>query len=1262
MTAVYSLLTETVEDRDGLFFCELCIRLHLKMKPMKLDYMCKTLSMNKILLVLSIISFVITQSQAQTNPWRVADESDIVNRSNAERFTKPSVFSLYELDVDLLRDELKACPHEDQISARHSYAQFQFPLPNGEFRTFNLVEYDMMEPLLARKYPTIGTYIGVDPEHGGKIHLNLTSNQFFATINERGTTYYIDPYFRTGADPYYVSYNIKDYNRKDFSFSCNQHEIIDNELVEKEELNNSFNNSDQIFRGYRGDALTLRSYRLAVSASFEFTDYHGGAVSDAIDAIVTIVNRINSVYERDAAVRFVLVNNNDQIVFTTADDDPFEDGNLGQMINQNQTTINSIIGVNNYDIGHVFGRAFYQGLAGLGNVCSGGKARGGSVSNPPLGDSYVVNIVCHEMGHQFSANHTMYHCHNVNMSTSYEPGSGTTIMSYAGICGGGANVQANADDYFHANSLEAIIGFSRNGNGAGCGEETDFGNTYPDPIIELPSNLRIPVNTPFRLTGSATDSEDSTTLTYSWDQYQNGIREFATNPWDINVPIGNEPLFRSLPPSPSPTRYFPSLSRVVNGVNYIWEQLPSYARELKFRFIVRDNAAENGGTSWRTFNLEVVDNSAAGTFAITNFNFPDTIDSGGYVELTWNVAETDLPPINTKLVDIYLSTDGGSSFPTLLKSNVANDGSTFVNIPDIPTNRFRFMLAASENVYYDVNNRSGVIRPAEQEGIGLSYDDQYYQVCAPDIVEFDVTAFGLAGYNGNVQLAYIGDIPQGGDIDFASNSIMPGESTKLRLDFREVTENGNFDLTFRATGTDVDTVERTIEIFIVTNNFDELSLNAPADGSTGNAFVPSLAWNSVSSAENYTVEVSSDAEFSNIIFSRNNVQTDNLDLDIQLEAGGIYFWRVKPNNACGLQDINRVSAFQVQTLSCEEYCSTQPSITLASSGTPTAEMSINTGSAITVNDLNVTQIVGRHSDMGQVVFTLVGPNDTQVEMMSPGTCSYVNSNIDMGFDDDAAITNPNCINFDEGIRFVPDNPLSALNGLSGTDYKLVMQDVQSGAGGRLDSWCFEICGAISPEKPELIRADDLSLMNFETKFISQNVLEVTHSQYTDDDLLITIVEIPEHGKMLFEGSEIGAGYQFNMQDIRDNKLQYQNQSNLYDQDHFSFIVSDPGGGFLGTPTINFIIGLTATEEAMNSEQDLIVFPNPASEEITIELQSNVDVIEMVQIFSITGQQVMLIDDVSVTDLSIRLDKTPPGIYLVHVKTEQSQIIKKILKQ
>lgn len=1210
--------------------------------------------------------------QAQVNVWHPATISDLpASRNTEDRYTTPDHFALLQMELADLRAELESVPHENQITRRNSYAQFEFPMPDGSFRTFRIVEYKMIEDGLARKFPHMKFYTGIDTDNGAKIHFNLTKDQFFASIREKGQTYFIDPYFRTEGD-FYITYNISDDKHEDLRFSCEQHELVDGEIEDVDSTPDDQFSSDKKMEK-RGAPFTLRTYRLAVSATFGFTDYYGGTTQGALDGIATIINRVNAVYERDVAVRMILVANNDQLVFTTQGDDPFNGIGIGDqeaMVSQNQTTITNIIGFENYDIGHVFATnansPFGQGFAPGRTCLNNQKARAWSARGVPLGDAFSISLVCHEMGHQFSATHTMYHCHNVQLNSpnsTYEPGSGSTIMSYAGICPNGTNIINNSDDYFHTNSIEQIIEYSRENGGSSCGEDIDFGNTYPDIVLDYPSTIYIPVSTPFKLTGAGLDAETPGNLTYCWEQFQTGIRNFDNNAWDLSQPVGNEPLFRSRPPVAEGTRYFPLLPIVVNNSDYIFEQLPDYARDLKFRLTVRDNASENGGAAWEEVDIDVIDNSAAGKFEITNFNVKDTIKTGSLVEVTWDVAETDLNPINTKFVNIYLSIDGGTSFPHLLISHTPNDGSAFVNIPNLTADRFRFMVEAEDNIYYDVTDRSGLLCvDSSKLAVGVSYDDLKYEVCAPDVIEIDIQTYGLGGFSDTVDLAFTGNLPAGATTEFTLDRAPVGIPVTLTVDLSEVSTGGEYSIAFAVSNDSIETVERSLELAITTNNFDNLTLIQPVNGSTGNDFVPTLEWNTVNDALDYTVELSDDAQFSNIIYTEDRISGNQTTIDIQLDAGGVYFWRVLPRNACDLHNINRVSAFQVKDLSCDEYCSNLPSITLPASGTSAAEMVINTGASTTVNDLNITSVMGRHSDIGQVVLTIEGPDGTQVEVFSRGICEFTNTNMDMGFDDDAAGVFPTCLDFDEGIRYEPSNPLSALNGQSGSEYKLIMADVVSGSGGRFDGWCFEICGDVVPEKPILVNADSIHMEINGTRTISTDKLEVTHTQYIASELTITIVEIPTGGELLLEGVPLTYGSQLTMQDVLDNKLSY---THLIDEpilDHFSFVTTDPGNGFLGTPSIPIYVGISSTSRPLPAGSILTLFPNPVSDILNLKLESDKYLVNGAAVYSVDGRLVNRLTDLNTTQLEIETQQLPKGIYLIQVQAGPYVEIRKFVKQ
>ncbi len=593
--------------------------------------------------------------------------------------TRLTDFRVLQLDKNTLVQQLQKAPLEFTQESQKSLVEISLPLANGENQRFRIVESTILEPKLAARYPHLKTYTaqGIDdPTIMGRLQYN--GETFGGYLLTQDGVCVIDPVEKKNANTNYLSY-YKHKRIQKVEFSC-EHEGHDHQ-----------SSVSYLKNGFYGEE--LRTYRLAVSATAEYTAHHGGTVEDGLEAIMFAVNRINAVYERDLAIRFILVNDNDQIIFTNPSTDPFNNNSAGQMLNANRNVINNAIGAGNYDIGHVFATGG-SGLASLAVVCRGDKAEGTTGINPPSGDDFIIDYVAHEIGHQFGAEHTFNNCGgNESFSTAYEPGSGSTIMAYAGLCGSN-NVQNGSDDYFHGISLQQILNYS-DGTGGNCPSITPTGNT-PPTVDAGQGGFFIPIETPFVLIAEGNDA-DGDELTYCWEQFNNG--PVST----LGAPSGSAPSFRSWNPTDSPVRYCPNLQAIVAGSSPNKEVLPTYSRPLTFNVVARDNRAGGGGVAWDAITFQST--ADAGPFVVTSqTSSSETWETGTDVTITWDVANTNQPPVNCMAVDIFLSKNLGFNFPITLGTNLPNTGSAVITVPqDAITNFARVMVKAADNIFLDVN-------------------------------------------------------------------------------------------------------------------------------------------------------------------------------------------------------------------------------------------------------------------------------------------------------------------------------------------------------------------------------------------------------------------------------------------------------------------------------------------------------------------------------------------------------------------------------
>ena len=649
------------------------------------------------LLVLSLLFSL--YFYGQSSYWKTSFDKIDTEILPSDRI--PAHYQNYKIDFVRIKNLLSQAPAFN--SHLKSNVIFSIPDENGKEVPFVVYESGTLSKQLKEKTTNIAAYRAYAPD--GSI-ASITTTMFGLHIGV----------LRPGKSTLIVEPVSKDLNNvivfgkeqlTPIPFECHTNEHLDLPVLDQK---NSLVDDE-----------VLRTYRFGVGTTAEYSAYHinrainAGIITnnatdnqkkDVVLAAVTVtIDRVNSVYERDFGVLLSLVSNEKDVIFLNANSDPYDNSDIMSMVNGNTNVLNSHLGSSNYDGGHLFTTYPNGGISGLGVVCTSNKAASVTGLTQPIGDAYDIDYVAHEIGHAFGCNHTFANsCQgNRNTNTSVEPGSGSTIMAYAGVCS--PNVQLHSDDYFHAISIYEAGNFIT--NYATCSVNTNNGNHAPNISVTDYGNVYIPKDTPFMLQASATDSDSGDVLSYCWEQAD--AASSNVNSWYPDPNRNNGPLFRSFDPVANGTRYFPKLTLITNGTyGNTWEKLPAVNRTMSFTVTVRDNHTGGGQSPVETIDINV--DASTGPFRITNLSANETWQAGSTKTITWDVAGTDGGQVNCNTVDILFSTDNGQTFPYVVANNVPNNGSAQFTVPSHNTSSGRFMLKGHNNYFFDISHGYFVIQ------------------------------------------------------------------------------------------------------------------------------------------------------------------------------------------------------------------------------------------------------------------------------------------------------------------------------------------------------------------------------------------------------------------------------------------------------------------------------------------------------------------------------------------------------------------------
>jgi subtilisin-like proprotein convertase family protein len=1214
--------------------------------------------MCKFKFLLLSFCWIATQLTAQTPGFFKAVSDAEIRQTGLSTSVQSNEYKTYQLDHAALKAQLWTAPMEFTADARAARCVIELPLADGTTEAFAIWETAMLEPNLAAEHPYIKTFAGRSMRNASRtVRMSYTAWGFRAMVMQPNLgAVYVEPY-SWGQETYYIVYDYA--NLRPDPVYLKDRPFIPGDAPSAMQMPD-----ERLFapemedRGAVIEPVQLKVYRYIVATTGEFSEDHGGTKPLVFSKVVEYTNMVSGFFERDIAMRLQLISPSQNVVFLNPNTDPYTGTEVGDWMSQNPGVLDFYASVNSHDVGHVYARYLGGSAIGVagGITCTDGKGRGCSAGtgNNDYG-AYFVSVIGQEVGHQMSGGHTWNRCSGGggrNGITAFEPGSGSTIMSYAGSCGTD-NIQGTSDLYYHGGSIEEIRNFYTYYSGAACGTFSTTDNSAPVVNLAYTNNFFIPISTPFELNGTASDP-DGDPLVFNWEEVDAGP-ETA-----LGFPSGNAATFRTLPAVPETNRYFPKLSTVINNQTSSSEQLPTYTRDLTFRLTARDNRPNGGGVGWADVAFKAWE--GAGPFVVTSPNASSDIwRVGEYVNVVWDVANTDQLPVNCQRVNIRLSTDGGLSYPIVLSEQAVNDGSQLVLVPNNLSNTCRVRVDAADNVFYDISNTNFKIQNPVQPSFTFGLSTDVNTICLPNTFSSNILSAGVLGFNSQVILGYTGELPPGALLSFSDTEIAAGEPSTLTIDLENVAVNGTYSFNVWAyvAATD-DTLYRPVTLTLLRNDFTDMAQLLPQDGATNLGLNQVVYWSKGLDADSYDVQLSKSPAFDVLVSAKVATVLDTFKIPQLLEKNTAYYWRIRPRNECGIGSWTDPFFFSTYAESCSVLQANDLPKSIAAGSAPTIESVINVNGGGTISDLNIKVIDGFHDWFSDLEARLISPAGTNV-LLFKNKCGNTSTSFEFAMDDDAA--GFPCPPPNNGVSIKPQTPLNPFLGQNTTGaWILRIKDNVIGSGGALSNFKLEFCASVNVLPPYLIKNEILYIAPGLNEAITNTLLEVGDPDNTAGQLVYTLVSKPLYGQLEKNlGGPLVPGATFTQQDINSGALRYFDYGLQQPEDYFKFSVSDGNGGFLATPVFRIKSTSVGALDPSDNHLRFSLFPNPATGAVRITISEPLALETRVTLLEITGRMVLNTSlQAGVDHLNIPLKDLPKGLYFVRLENDGQLGVQKLM--
>ena len=1051
--------------------------------------------MNKQLLLILAAVLVVFNVHSQNNIfWTEHNQNKdkIITDKAVARDNFPKQFKLYDLNINSLRQELFTLV--DNQKGKHATI-ISLPNADGQIEQFEVNDASNFDAELQAKFPEIRAYSGKGiTDRYATLKMSISPQGIQTMV------------FRTDKENEFIEAYSQDHtvyavfksqrNKSNLGWSCT--------TAEEKSVLEYTSKSDIGSNTIQSSAGQLKTMRLALSCNAEYSRYFGATSAAQVGLVLAAFNatltRCNGVYEKDLGVHLNLVASSTNVIYYVVATDPYSTNlstwnvSLQNTLSSTLTGVGTTLADNNaaYDIGHMFGGSGGGGSAGcIGCVCvddtsdttdtnkgSGYTAPGNS---GPQGDFFDIDYVVHEMGHQMGANHT-FSIGNEGRGVNKEVGSGITIMGYAGITD--ADVAAHSIDIFHEASIEQI----QNNLATKVCPITTTLTANATPVVQSVGNFIIPISTPFVLTGVATDANETDALTYCWEQNDDvGSSTGANSTASETKTVG--PNFLSWNPTASPSRYFPKLESVIANSNstsevggspgFLSEALSSVSRLLNFRLTVRDNVpyrsvapVKVGQTAYTDMAVNVT--SSAGPFLVNAPNAPVSWAVGSNQNVTWSVAGTTANGVNAAYVDIFLSRDGGYTYPIQLASKVPNNGSSIITVPNNAGSTNRIMVKGYKHIFFDISNDDfAITTPTSSFTIAYSgvAEQQNKQTCQGGNAVYTISYTAYAGFTGTTTFTATG-LPAGVTATFFPSTMSASGTVTMTVATTSSAAAGLIPINVSATsGATVKTAAFYLEVF--NSNFGTQALTSPADlATTINPLSVVLTWPVNSAAITYDVQIATNSNFSTIV--RNTTVTTNSYAPTGLLDATVYYWRVLPKSPSCSGTYSVGYRFTTGQLVCLTHVAGDTPVAIPTVVNTTPIISTLTlTSTDMVSDINVTVNIS-HTWVRDMTISLISPTGTEIQLVARPCANASLLNIIATFDDSGSTlvcaTDPAISGTIKPIQL-----LSGFNGqpINGA-WKLKVLDPYDEDGGAINSWSLNICSL----REAVMGVVDTSLSNF----------------------------------------------------------------------------------------------------------------------------------------------------------------------------------------